>query len=49
MSELRQLQKYVNDKGFLTLLGKVKQVRVVYLNYVCSLNNLVVKLEFVKL
>lgn len=25
LSELRQLQKYVNDKGFLTLLGKVKQ------------------------
>jgi len=26
LSELRQLEKLVNDKGFLTMLGKVKQV-----------------------
>jgi len=26
LSELRQLEKFVNDKGFIAMLGKVKQV-----------------------
>jgi len=29
LSELRQLEKYVNDKGFMAMLGKVKQVGLI--------------------
>ena len=35
LSELRQLEKFVKDKGFLTLLGKVKQVRILCFCCVC--------------
>jgi len=31
LSELRQLEKFVNDRGFMAQLGKVKQVCVLYL------------------
>jgi len=30
LSELRQLEKFVNDKGFIAMLGKVKQVCVLF-------------------
>jgi len=30
LSELRQLEKFVNDKGFIAMLGKVKQVCMLF-------------------